>query len=428
MKTRGALLSRCSPIMVCTAVLAGFVVCSGCSTPSREIGDSLGSTGGNAGASAGVGVGGQETSGGAESVATGGSAMGTGGVTAVGGTTSANGGNASGGAAGLGGAVGSGGAPGSGGASGSGGVTETGGGAGMAGNFSSGGASSGAGGDTGNAGASGSGGNSALGGQGGATGTGGISTGSGGAECDSYPGPCTLTWHNFGSDAVSTTTYVYDDLGRLVRTVFSSGSGEHYYYDEDGRLIESLTDGCNEDPATDATCVRHLYTYDEQGNLLVEEYQTNVVLAEPGCTEHTYDEDGLRLTSSFYEWCVGDAVTHITYEYDPAGQLVTSTSVDERDGASYTTRYTYNAAGQPVLLTVESALTDDYEVTYTYDEAGNETSRRILSVEGETEGEERLCYVKTYDDCGNELTMEFSNECDGQVTFTETQTYECFSQ
>jgi hypothetical protein len=440
MVTRGlgiVLLSHRSSITACAKVSAGLLaIACGCSTPSSQSGDTAGATAGSPGQPAGVGEGGESSGGGVADdggrtgTAAGLGGLGDGGRTAgSGGTTSAGGRAASGGTAALGGAAEIGGA-----AAGSGGTTGLGGHAGTGGETLSGGAGTGVGGDIANAG-SGSGGGSTSGGAtgvGGDTGTGGMSTGGGDGGCVPAPGPCTETTYYPVSATSLTTNYFYDDSSRLVRTETDAEPPDirRYSYDEAGNLVELKSDACSGDPAAGGSCVWFVYTYDEQGNLLLEQNNGNSPNLVTGCTEYTYDENGLLLTFSYYEWCTGDVAEYTAFEYelDAAGQVVTETDTDVQGNVTEIIHYTRNAAGQPLVVVHETTLTDDYQVTYTYDEQGNELTRRILSLEGETEGEERLCYVKTYDDCGNTLTMNFFQDCNVQVSRTTTWTYTCFGE
>ena len=57
------------------------------------------------------------------------------------------------------------------------------------------------------------------------------------------------------------TTYEYDEAGRLSKTVMGNGAVVTYVYDDSGQLIEK------EDKAPDGTIIcRYAYTLDEMGN------------------------------------------------------------------------------------------------------------------------------------------------------------------
>ena len=431
---------RWSHTTACTAVLVGLVAGhGGCSSSSRESGDVVGATGGNAGQPVEVGAGGQETIDGAGGAGIGGGVTGAGGATPIAGATSGGGPVTSGGAPGVGGAIiWVGGAPGHGGVSGSAGTTEISGSAGVAGEIPAGGASSGVGGDAGNAGDNGSGGDNVLGGQAGtagSTGSGGSSTGGSDSGCVPAPGPCTETTSYPVSGPSERTTYFYNDLGQLVRTETDDEPPVImlYTYDDAGRLAEVINDDCDR-TGESRNCIWTVYTYDVQGNLVLEDVRTDLapphylVTLQPHCYVHTYDENGLQLTTTHYEPCRGSVASYYTYEYDAAGQLVTWTVEDEDGNIIHIRRYTRNAAGQPLVIVHEYPSSNDFQVTYTYDEQGNEVEWRALGLRGTYEGQEYSCGIKTHDDCGNLLTEEFASPCDSEVDRTLIYTYECFDQ
>jgi YD repeat-containing protein len=275
---------------------------------------------------------------------------------------------------------------------------------------------------------------------GGTAGNAGSVSGAGGnAECKTIPGQCTETTYSSTTNTTQTISYFYDDLGVLIRTEDDSKPAAivRFSYDTAGRLIESKSDAC----------------YDLQGSLLEENDKSNLPMVISGCTKYTYSNDGLRQSSSYYRWCSGDVHEYITYEYDAArhlvaehnfgsdpagpsvdvvytfdaaGQVTKKTQVDATQNVTATTTYTRDAAGQPLVEEYSDSTTDDFRVTYTYDAQGHALTRRIVSVEGATMGEERLCWVSTYDDCGNQLTLDFDWECNGTRVTKTNWSYACF--
>ncbi|MES1243089.1 MAG: RHS repeat-associated core domain-containing protein [Acidobacteriota bacterium] len=161
------------------------------------------------------------------------------------------------------------------------------------------------------------------------------------------------------------TTYLHDDLGRLVKTTFPGGASMQSAYDAAGRMISS----------TDALGHLTTYEYDAAGR------RTRVIDALGGQTDFEYDgagnqvamTDPNRHTSTSVYDDLGRLVqmiypdgTRREVEYDALGQRTAET-----DQAGLTTRFGYDALGR--LLTVTDAL--DQVTRYAYDEQGNRISQ-----------------------------------------------------
>lgn len=144
---------------------------------------------------------------------------------------------------------------------------------------------------------------------------------------------------------LGTARYAYDSLSRVVQTTSGSGHRTGFGYDSCGRLV-SVTD---DDAGTTLLSLR----YDPLGNLVRE--------AGPRWVVH-YTWDRHLLTSE--ERVDPDGAERVTYDHDPAGNLVALTD------AGGTTRFDYDAADR---LT---ALTDPFGRTtrFGYDAADRRTS------------------------------------------------------
>nr|WP_284676673.1 RHS repeat-associated core domain-containing protein [Vibrio sinus] len=121
-----------------------------------------------------------------------------------------------------------------------------------------------------------------------------------------------------------TTTYVHNDSGQLITTIFPDGATEHRGYDEHGQLT-TLTDA---DGHTTHTC------FDEQGNLL---RQTDAL----GRTTHIgYDDNGnpTELT---------DSEGHQSRRHFDDHGLLTHA----QDAQGHITQYQYNELGYPTQIT-----------------------------------------------------------------------------
>jgi len=156
------------------------------------------------------------------------------------------------------------------------------------------------------------------------------------------------------------TTYVYDDLKRLIQTTSPDTGITTYAYDASGNLTAKV----------DANSNSVTYTYDDLNRL------TGILFPDPNQDiTYTYDQgtNGMgRLTGMI------DPSGSYTYTYDALGHLI----LEEKtiDGKSYTTGYTYDAAG---ILTSMS-YPDGRTVTYALDSSGRVTEVTFTK-DGETQ-------------------------------------------
>ncbi|HYF93422.1 MAG TPA: RHS repeat-associated core domain-containing protein [Symbiobacteriaceae bacterium] len=149
------------------------------------------------------------------------------------------------------------------------------------------------------------------------------------------------------------TTYVYDKAGNRVRTTDLSGHASVYAYNEVNQLV-SETDPMNNvhryvyDAAgqlireIDGNGSVRLYTYDIRGNLLAVGPE-QVCSCDCDSIIYEYDRAGRKTkaqTSGVTTW----------YRYDAAGRIV---EVDQSPGSS--TRYAYDPNGNMVLIALNEA-------------------------------------------------------------------------
>lgn len=163
----------------------------------------------------------------------------------------------------------------------------------------------------------------------------------------------------------------YDRLGR-INQIFTGGSlsasksGSYYFYDSNGRLAQSqLRTGCtsttydtlyqsgykHEDCSTITTS--GTYTYDAEGNRMSQggTYVTGNRLQTFDGYTFQYDLDGNVLEKT-------NASTGADYQYtwSSDNRLTDVTMRPEADSSYTTVHFDYNAYGQPVLRTVDSAI------------------------------------------------------------------------
>ncbi len=164
-------------------------------------------------------------------------------------------------------------------------------------------------------------------------------------------------------------TYAYDDRGSLLRETVTAPEGERvteYERDEAGHvLLERTLNAAGEELYSTARtwegdlCLREVYatrgtetareyTYDDRGNLVLTE------ILDPERTDRetcAYDGAGRLLRREYfggvYDW--GETHSLYTCEYDEGGRPLRETYANER-GDTWTLDYTYNEAGDPVLI------------------------------------------------------------------------------
>jgi RHS repeat-associated protein len=166
------------------------------------------------------------------------------------------------------------------------------------------------------------------------------------------------------------TSYGYDSLRRQVSTTYPDGSQSFAQYDLDGELTNSI----------DANGNSTQYVYDDAG------HGTKVTDALGHATTYEYDQTGRRVSMT-------DANGNKTvYAYDAAGRLTntvfppnsqqiqTSQSViydilgrriAKIDGAGVITGYGYDALGRMTYVTNAFGTADQAVTQYQYDEVGN---------------------------------------------------------
>ncbi len=190
-----------------------------------------------------------------------------------------------------------------------------------------------------------------------------------------------------GSETI-TWTYVYDTLGRKVKTTDPDGTSTRIVYGALNEVLETI----------DKLNRRTRNTYDATGHLLKTDFPDNTFESS------TYDAEGHRLT-----WTDRGGRT-TRYEYDAVGQVLKTIYADggvvnnvydaarrlieTADARGNRTSYSYDGAGRRTK--VRDALGN--ETTFTYDPGGNTTS--LTDAKSET-------VVYEYDDGGRLIRTRF---------------------
>ena len=218
-----------------------------------------------------------------------------------------------------------------------------------------------------------------------------------------------------------TTTYDYDSLGRLVKTVYPDASFTENVYDDAGRLVETRDAERNPsvyeyDSAGRRTKVRDALGQRDRLHLRRERKPAD---GDRRPREHRHlrvrrpqppHQDPLPARRP------GEPVTFTETAYDELGRRVSET-----DQAGKTTTFEYDALGR--LTAVIDAL--DQRTTYTYDELGNrltqtDANSHTTSFEYDTLGRQTARILPdgsreemTYDPAGN---LETRTDFMGRLT------------
>ncbi len=208
----------------------------------------------------------------------------------------------------------------------------------------------------------------------------------------------TTTWPLTGS-VVASATVSYDALGRVVDSKDPLGHITRTEYDALGRPVTVTVNYVNGvyDAARPDEDLQTVTTYDVAGN------RTQVTDPNGIVTKFEYDLLN-RLTAVVENYVSGGAVdgktnVRTTYTYDAAGNMLHIT-----DGLTHTITQTYDLLNR--LVSVTDPLT--HTTVYTYDVAGNRVG--MLDANG-------IVTTHTYDLLNRLVTIDYPDTT-GDVTFT----------
>lgn len=183
----------------------------------------------------------------------------------------------------------------------------------------------------------------------------------------------THTW--FLSFEKDVTTHVYDDEARSKTTTYSSGLVCTYWYDEAGNVIRML----QQEPEYTIDTV---YTYDENGNEILQESTCTGMEYGVSVQSRSYDENGNLLLTEITQ--DGELFHRAQYEYDDQGRQIHYASFYADDGIFRDIRWSYEDGCETRV-----DQDGDRRVTW-YDENG------------------RIQYIEDYDRDGNQtMTQTF---------------------
>jgi len=216
--------------------------------------------------------------------------------------------------------------------------------------------------------------------------------------------------------AAHTTSFAYDASRRVVQTTFPSSLTETYAYDNDGNLLSKTDRKGNSIAYTydqlsrltqkaypDSTSVSYIYdlnnhltqvsdptgtynfTYDNLGRLTQTSTQYAFLSGQTLVNNYTYDADSNRMSFANPQGGVTsyayDALNRLSSVTDFAGRLFTFSydALSRRTGLTrpngVNTSYSYDSLSRLLSVLHQAGSTALDGATYTYDAAGNRTSR-----------------------------------------------------
>ena len=174
--------------------------------------------------------------------------------------------------------------------------------------------------------------------------------------------------------------YTYDDNGQILSNEYEDledskkSSDSQYIYDETGTLTEN-----NQYDMQDNLEYERKYTFDSNGNLT----DTSIYDINEGSTSlrhYEYDEKGNIISEDFSKGENSDTTTY-TYTYDVDGEILTAT----KDSGCIKTVYTFEdgkMTEEDFYIYDELKLVQKYQ--YTDDETTSEESASVATTESET--------------------------------------------
>jgi len=163
-------------------------------------------------------------------------------------------------------------------------------------------------------------------------------------------------------EAIHTTSYTYDKLGRVSERILPDSTTTKYEYNQLGTLSSLIHSKDNN------ILDQFHYTHDPVGNIVqIEKYRSGIE-TDNGVFKYVYDPLN-RLTQAIR----GDGSSK-QYEYDPLGNRTSVIATARQRGGkqSTVTHHSYNACNQLVQTADGSDITD-----YLYDKRGNLTQTTV---------------------------------------------------
>lgn len=224
-------------------------------------------------------------------------------------------------------------------------------------------------------------------------------------------------------------TNVYGTTGNLLKMELDSeGDGvvdQRITYDAHGNMLVDEWDRDNDGVVERRFTYTNVYSYDEDGHVLVvERYDSAINPGTPGRRfTRTYDAVGNLLIDESDNNADGVVDRRLTYTYDQRGNVLTDVKDLDADG-NVDARYTYTYDAQDNRITWDEDTDGDGAVdrqhTATYDAEGNP-----LAFDGDYDGDGAVDWreIYIYDAQGRVLTAEEQNFSGGVMDYRQFVTY-----
>ncbi len=212
-----------------------------------------------------------------------------------------------------------------------------------------------------------------------------------------YPAQWLVTDTIYNTDGAATahSRTVYDEKGRKLSYLWEDEYGSESYsftYDELDREIS--------------------YTYDYSSTYEGVQYEDHSV------TTSTYDKWG-QLAKTVYE-ATGDVVSETNYTYDDNGNVVVQENLDNAGRSAFYSTYDENGNRVKYVCAYEDEVAYTYE--YEYDDQGRVIRSREIEADGEVNSTVETTYVSEYEQVNVYQTGEYKStvryvfDANGNVT------------
>lgn len=192
------------------------------------------------------------------------------------------------------------------------------------------------------------------------------------------------------------STYEYDDQGRVIRLNYGNYSWTDYTYSGDGLIVT----GTRKKKETGKVIGSTEYTYNEKGRLVSQITQNSLTRITLTKDVYNYDGEGRIIEEISYE--EGKFRQKTLTEYDDSGHWKKRTFYDSQNGKPYLIwEFEYNEFGDKTKWTWKrdggTRITEITWLEYEYDEKGNWVKRTEFSEKNEVPRHLSMLTTRTYD-------------------------------